>query len=188
MDELLQVIDAAPLLEETGIAAVTAAKCFVGWSHDGRVRNEAAFACLAGVSLIPASSENTIRRWLNGSGDRSLSSAFYIAAVVRMTHYEQTRDYIENRRAQDKADKEIRRCIKRYLARCIFRIFAASIKIKDLQAVQYSRTRAYLIIPWARFYNDGQVNPRYRLLTDIQWELIAPYMPDSTSKSSRPFQ
>lgn len=31
------------------------------------------------------------------------------------------------------------------------------------------------------------MNSRYRLLTDAQWELIAPYMPDSTGKAGRPF-
>ncbi|MGP5600791.1 IS110 family transposase, partial [Glutamicibacter arilaitensis] len=47
LDELVRVSEAAPLLDETGFKAITVAKCFVAWSHEGRVRNEAAFACLA---------------------------------------------------------------------------------------------------------------------------------------------
>lgn len=133
LDDLVTVSEAAPLLEETGIGVVTAAKCFVAWSHEGRVRDEAAFACLAGVNPIPASSGNTTRHRLNRGGDRALNSALHLAAVVRMTHDEQTRAYVEKRRAEGKTDKEIRRCIKRYLARRIFRILSNSVKSQRAQ-------------------------------------------------------
>ena len=133
LDSLVKVSEAAPLLEEKGFGAVTAAKCFVAWSHEGRVRNEAAFACLAGVNPIPASSGNTTRHRLNRGGDRALNSALHMAAITRMTHHEGTREYIEKRRAQGRTDKEIRRCIKRYLARRVFRILNASVKSKNLQ-------------------------------------------------------
>ena len=130
LDELVKVSEAAPLLEEKGFRAVTAAKCLVAWSHEGRVRSEAAFACLAGVNPIPASSGNTVRHRLNRGGDRRLNSALHIAAVSRMTHDSETCDYVEKRRAEGKTDKEIRRCIKRYLARRVFRILAASARAK----------------------------------------------------------
>ena len=133
LDSLVKVSEAAPLLEEKGFGAVTAAKCFVAWSHEGRVRNEAAFACLAGVNPIPASSGNTTRHRLNRGGDRALNSALHMAAITRMTHHEGTREYIEKRRAQGRTDKEIRRCIKRYLARRVFRILNASVKNQNLQ-------------------------------------------------------
>ena len=133
LDSLVKVSEAAPLLEEKGFGAVTAAKCFVAWSHEGRVRNEAAFASLAGVNPIPASSGNTTRHRLNRGGDRALNSALHMAAITRMTHHEGTREYIEKRRAQGRTDKEIRRCIKRYLARRVFRILNASVKNQNLQ-------------------------------------------------------
>jgi transposase len=44
------------LLELPGIGPLSAAQVLVSWSHPGRVRSEAAFAALAGVSPIPASS------------------------------------------------------------------------------------------------------------------------------------
>lgn len=53
LDELVKVSEAAVLLQITGFLAVTAAKCLVAWPHEGRVRDEAAFACLAGVNPIP---------------------------------------------------------------------------------------------------------------------------------------
>ena len=133
LDELVKVSEAAPLLEEKGFRAVTAAKCLVAWSHEGRVRSEAAFACLAGVNPIPASSGNTVRHRLNRGGDRRLNSALHMAAVTRMTHDGETRGYVEKRRAEGKTDKEIRRCIKRYLARRIFRILTAAAQTKRVQ-------------------------------------------------------
>lgn len=132
LDELVKVSEAAPLLEEKGFRAVTAAKCLVAWSHEGRVRSEAAFACLAGVNPIPASSGNTVRHRLNRGGDRRLNSALHMAAVTRMTHDAETRGYVEKRRAEGKTDKEIRRCVKRYLARRIFRILTAAAQAKKV--------------------------------------------------------
>src|SRR5699024_2042991 len=70
--ELVHVSEAAPLLEETGFQAISAAKCLAAWSHHGRVRTEAEFASLAGVNPIPASSGNTVRHQLNRGGDRAL--------------------------------------------------------------------------------------------------------------------
>jgi transposase len=85
------------LLEEKGFRAISAAKCLTAWSHEGRVRNEAAFAALAGVSPNPASSGNTIRHRLNRGGDRALNSALHMVAVTRVTHdTETTRQYVEN--------------------------------------------------------------------------------------------
>ncbi|TDU22516.1 transposase IS116/IS110/IS902 family protein [Arthrobacter sp. JUb115] len=133
LDELVKVSEAAPLLMEKGFRAVAAAKCLVAWSYEGRVRSEAAFACLAGVNPIPASSGNTVRHRLNRGGNRRLNSTLHMAAINRMTYDAETRNYIEKRRAEGKTDKEIRRCIKRYLARRVFRILTASARAQKAQ-------------------------------------------------------
>ncbi|GAA5225898.1 hypothetical protein GCM10025778_04280 [Paeniglutamicibacter antarcticus] len=49
------------------------------------------------------------------------------------THDAKTCDYVEKRRAEGKTDKEIRRCVKRYLARRVFRILATSTRAKRVQ-------------------------------------------------------
>lgn len=126
VDELVKASEAAPLLEETGFAAISAAKCLTAWSHEGRVHTEAAFATLAGVNPIPASSGNTVRYRLNRGGDRSLNSALHMVAISKMTHDPETRNYTEKRRAEGKTDREIRRCLKRYLARRVYRTLNAS--------------------------------------------------------------
>lgn len=133
LDELVKVSEAAPLLEVKGFRAVIAAKCLVAWSHEGRIRDEAAFACLAGVNPIPASSGNTVHHRLNRGGDRTLNSALRKAAITRMTYDSETHDYVEKRRAEGKSAREIRRCVKRYLARRVFRILNAAAEAKRIQ-------------------------------------------------------
>lgn len=124
--ELVAVSEAAPLLDETGFQAISAAKCLAAWSHHGRVRTEAEFASLAGVNPIPASSGNTVRHRLNRGGDRALNSALHLVAVTKMTYDRETRAYVEKRRTEGKTHREIRRCLKRYIARRVFRTFNAS--------------------------------------------------------------
>jgi hypothetical protein len=126
LDELIKASEAAPLLKEKGFKAISAAKCLSAWSHRGRVRSETAFASLAGVNPIPASSGNTVRHRLNRGGDRRLNSALHMVAVIKMTHDPETRAYVEKRRAEQRTDREIRRCIKRYIARRVYRTLNAS--------------------------------------------------------------
>lgn len=126
MSDLVNLSEGKELLDLTGIGPVVAAVCVAAWSHPGRVRSEAAFASLAGVNPIPASSGNTVRHRLNRRGDRRLNKALHTAALVRMTHDEETRSYVEKRTAEGKTIKEIRRCIKRFLARRIYKILEST--------------------------------------------------------------
>jgi transposase len=124
--ELVEISEAAPLLQETGFGPVTAAICLTAWSHQGRVRSEAAFASLAGVNPIPASSGNTIRHRLNRGGDRTLNKALHLVAISKMTFDPKTIEYVEKRQAEGRTKREIRRCVKRYLARRIYRTLNAT--------------------------------------------------------------
>ena len=116
---------APSLLDETGIGPVNAAEMVCAWSHPGRVRSEAAFANLAGVAPIPASSGQTVRHRLNRCGDRKLNRALHSAVLVRCARHEETRRYVERRRAEGMSDREIRRCLKRFLARRVFKLLEA---------------------------------------------------------------
>jgi transposase len=93
----------------------------VSWSHRGRVRSEAAFAQLAGVAPVPASSGQTIRHRLNHSGDRQLNRALHTVVMVRMRQEPTTKAYVARRLAEGKTTREIKRCLKRYIARQLFR-------------------------------------------------------------------
>ena len=118
--ELVQSF-APGLLGRLGVGPVSAAQAIVSFSHVGRCRNDAAFAALAGASPLPASSGRTVRHRLNRGGDRQLNRALHDIVKTRWRDCPRTHDYIERRRAEGKSDPEIRRCIKRYVARELFR-------------------------------------------------------------------
>jgi transposase len=109
------------LLDQLGIGPIVAAVVLCAWSHPGRCRTEAAFANLAGAAPIPASSGQTVRYRLNRCGDRQLNRALHVIALQRLRHDPATRAYTQRRRAEGKTDREIRRCLKRYIARQLYR-------------------------------------------------------------------
>lgn len=117
------VDDLAPgLTDRRGIGPVTAAQAIVSFSHPGRVRDDAAFAALAGTAPLPATSGlRTDRHRLNRGGDRALNRAVHTIALTRMRCCDRTRDYVTRRRAEGKTDREIRRCLKRYITRELYR-------------------------------------------------------------------
>jgi transposase len=126
--QLREIIDSlAPgLLTRYGVGPVSAAQAIVSWSHPGRCRNEAAFAALAGASPIPASSGRTVRHRLNRGGDRQLNRALHTVALTRWRSCPRTANYITRRRAEGKTDGEIRRALKRYIARELYRTLNAA--------------------------------------------------------------
>jgi hypothetical protein len=121
IDQLTQRM-APALRAEAGVGPSSAAQLLITWSHSGRVRSEAAFASLGGACPLEASSGQQKRHRLNPGGDRQLNRAFHTVANSRMRHEERTRAYVERRRREGKTDREIRRCLKRYLARRFYRI------------------------------------------------------------------
>lgn len=122
-DQLVELVQSmAPgLLELPGVGPVSAAQVIVSWSHPGRCRDDAAFAALAGVCPRPASSGRTIRHRLNRGGDRALNRALHDIVITRLRICPRTRTYVQRRRAEGLTDREIRRCLKRYVAREIHR-------------------------------------------------------------------
>lgn len=130
----LVAAEAPELLELPGVGAITAAVILTVWSHPGRIRSEAAFAKIAGTSPIPASSGNTVRHRLNRGGDRRLNRALNTIVLTRMRTDPETRAYIDRRLAEGKTNKEIRRCLKRYVGRQIFRTLAAAHPIPGVLA------------------------------------------------------
>jgi transposase len=114
------------LTHRPGIGPVSAAQVVVSFSHPGRVRNDAAFAALAGTSPIQASSGQTVRHRLNRGGDRALNRAIHTIALVRMRSCSRTRAYVERRTAEGKSTREIRRIIKRYITRELYRTLTAA--------------------------------------------------------------
>jgi transposase len=120
---LIYVCAIAPaLLDEPGVGPIVAAQLLVAWSHHGRVHSEAAFARLAGVAPIPASSGQTKRHRLSRGGDRQLNRALHTIVLHRRHHDPKTRDYIARRIAEGKSRRDATRLLKRYPARHLYRL------------------------------------------------------------------
>jgi transposase len=126
--ELLMRELAPTLLAEPGVGVISAAQLLNAWSHQGRFRSEAAFASLAGVAPIPASSGRVVRHRLNRGGDRQLNRALHTIVLSRLSHHAETKRYATRRTAEGKTPREIKRCLKRHLARRLFRLLETSIE------------------------------------------------------------
>ncbi|WP_427132559.1 transposase [Pseudarthrobacter sp. S9] len=128
--ELLALIHEHPagpaLLTETGVGPVVAAQLLISWSHPGRLRSEAAFASLAGVAPLEASSGQRSRHRLNRGGGRALNRALHSVAITRIRCHAETRVYEARRTLQGKTHRDIRRCLKRTLARHLYRVMEAA--------------------------------------------------------------
>ena len=87
-----------------------------------RLRSEAGFAALCGVSSVPASSGKTVRHRLNRGGDRAANSALHIIAIGRLRTDARTKSYVAKRVAEGHSKLEAIRCVKRYIAREVFKL------------------------------------------------------------------
>jgi hypothetical protein len=81
---------------------------------------------LGGAAPIPASSGQTVRVRLNRSGDRQLNQALHVVVLTRLRYDPATRAYAQRRRAEGKTNREIRRCLVRYVARQLYRLLEAN--------------------------------------------------------------
>jgi transposase len=75
---------------------------------------------------LQASSGKMVRRRLNRGGDRAPNSAIHTIAVTCMRCCPTTKDYVARRTAEGGSSREIRRCVKRYIARELCRALNAS--------------------------------------------------------------
>ncbi|MBM2822572.1 MAG: putative transposase [Thermoleophilia bacterium] len=121
--ELVRRIEtlAPALLARRGVGPISAAALLVAWSEPGQLRSEAAFAHLAGAAPIPASSGKTVRYHLDRGGDRRLNRALHTIVLCRRRVDRETKTYIARRVSEGKSGREAVRCLKRYLARSLFR-------------------------------------------------------------------
>jgi len=130
LDELIVplVTGRAPgLLALYGVGPDTAALLLIAaGDHPERLRSEAAWAHLCAVAPIPASSGKVTRRRLNPGGNREASHALWRIVITRMSSHPRTRVYVERRTAEGLSKKEIIRCLKRYVAREVYRHLRAA--------------------------------------------------------------
>jgi transposase len=114
------------LLQQPGVGPLCAAQLLVSTAHPQRIRSEPAFAALAGVSPIEASSGPIKRHRLNRSGDRQLNWALHMTALNRIRYHPETRSYYQRQLERGKTKREAIRIIKRALARRLYRTLTAT--------------------------------------------------------------
>ena len=109
------------LVARHGVGIDTAGALLVAaGDNPQRLRSEASFAALCGVSPIQASSGQHQRHRLNRGGDRDANQALWRIALVRMSTCDRTRAYVTRRTTEGRTKKEIIRCLKRHIAREIY--------------------------------------------------------------------
>jgi transposase len=118
LGELVPHAAPAQFLAKKGVATqVTATLLATAGDNPGRVRKEASFAALCGASPVDACSGKHLRHRLNRGGDRQANSALWTIAMTRLACDPRTKAYAAGRTAEGKTNKEIIRCLKRYIAR-----------------------------------------------------------------------
>ena len=113
---------APQLLAEPGFGPLIAAKLVGEIAGAQRFATAAKLARAAGVAPIPASSGNTQRQRLDRGGNRQINAALHRVIVTRARCHPETRNYIARRRSEGKSTREAIRCLKRYLARRVWRL------------------------------------------------------------------
>ncbi len=126
--QLRQIVAAQTpvLLNVYGAGPVNAAIILAAWSRPGRVHSEAALARIAGASPIEIASGGSTEHRLNRGGDRQLNRALHSIAKTRMEREPTTQAYVERRTREGLSNRRIRRVLKRYIARQIYRTLAAT--------------------------------------------------------------
>ena len=113
---------APAMLEISGCGALNAAELgLAAGDNPNRMRSEASFAMLCGASPIEASSGKTVRHRLNRGGNRQANRALHNIVISRMRRDEKTSEYIAKRISEGKSKREAIRCLKRYIAREVYR-------------------------------------------------------------------
>lgn len=111
------------LLALPGCGDLTAAKIVGETAGVTRFKSEAAFACHSGTAPIPVWSGNTAGRVrLNRAGNRQLNAALYRIALTQIRIVGSPgHTYYRKRLADGDSAKEALRCLKRQLARIVYK-------------------------------------------------------------------
>lgn len=131
------VLQRAPhLLDEFGIGVDTAAEILiVVGDNPERIKSEAAFAKLAGISPVPTGSGMTSgKHRINHGGHRQLNAAIYRTVIVRMRFHEPTIAYVARRTAEGKSKRDIIRCLKRYVIREVYHLVKTDPKTGEIMS------------------------------------------------------
>jgi transposase len=130
---------APELLELEGCGALTAAKLIAETAGAARLSSDSKFARLAGVAPIPASSGQRTRHRLDRGGNRQLNCALHRIAVTQGRCHAPAREFLARKQAEGKTRIEALRCLKRHLARRVWRLLIDSERERSIPTVHAQR-------------------------------------------------
>ena len=138
------------LLAATGVGPDTASALLAAaGDNPGRMKSEKSFAALCGASPVQASSGQTVRHRLNRGGNRQANQALWRIATTRIRHDAATQQYVAKRETEGKNRKEIIRCLKRHIAREIYRLITNPPPTPDYTRLRARRQHAGITITQA---------------------------------------
>jgi transposase len=119
--EVLVKASTTSLTTLVGVGAINAARILGEVIDVSRLSGQAAFGALSGTAPVPASSGRTDRWRLNRGGNRQLNRAIHSMALTQSRCDPRARSYLAAKRSAGKNDNEAMRCLKRHLARVVYR-------------------------------------------------------------------
>jgi transposase len=130
---------APELLAIRGCAELTAAKLLGETGGVRRFRSEAAFAMHTGSAPLEVASGERQRHRLNRSGNRQLNAALHRIAVTQKRIHPPAQAFLERKRQEGQSQREALRCLKRLLARTVYRTL---LRIEARRELEMNTTRA----------------------------------------------
>ncbi|HKF83909.1 MAG TPA: IS110 family transposase [Solirubrobacterales bacterium] len=129
----------ADLLALEGCGVLTAAKLIAETAGAERLTSDAKFARLADVAPIPASSGKRTRHRLDRGGNRQLNCALHRIAVTQGRVYPPAREFLARKQAEGKSRMEALRCLKRHLARRVWKLLVNPERERSMTTVDTQR-------------------------------------------------
>ncbi|MGH2921104.1 MAG: transposase, partial [Gaiellaceae bacterium] len=133
--------EAGELLALVGCGPLTAAKLVGEVAGVERFSGEGKLAKHTGTAPLPASSGERQRHRLNRSGNRQLNCALHRIAVTQARMYPPARAYLERKRTEGKSRREALRCLRRHLARTVYRT------LQEMEDRRMRSTNAPVAVP-----------------------------------------
>ena len=138
------------LLGALGVGADVASILLIAaGDNPERMHSDAAFAALCGASPVEASSGKVVRHRLNQGGNREANHALWRIVMVRLSCDPRTKAYRARRQAEGKSLREIIRCLKRHIAREIYRLLVDPPAVPDVDDLKAARKEMRISIKTA---------------------------------------
>jgi transposase len=124
------------LLALPGCSALLAAQLVGQVAGAGRFSGEAAFAMHAGTAPLPVSSGKSTRHRLSRCGNRRVNAAIHMIAITQARMHPPAIAFMERKQGEGMSSREARRCLKRYIARAVYRAMLRSEQARAGEVVQ----------------------------------------------------